>query len=261
VFSASVTWPDHSTGNRTGTPHAWASAVQFPFAAPWSYTGKQDLALDFVFRGGTLANQAAWTVMQPYYLDGVTDVTKVGGASTNYGTDNCTNAPHERAPFCVPVLYTYGRQTGDPKTANKFELQFWLHRYPPLAPVVMAMSPIGSATGVSIGTPCQKVHLVAGMMVAVFTTTPADNTLPFLFPEPKIYERFDLPAVGYQLWTQAAIGHPTRNRLEFTRAGAAPLLPQPKPVQGARWTLATNATATSGSGLNAIGLPVLRLAY
>jgi hypothetical protein len=257
VFSGSVTWPDHSSGGPTSQPHTWANDVRFPFNTPWTYSGGKDVTLDFQFSGGTLANQQYWTTYRPYYVDGVHVTTRAGGSSTNFGTNNCVNAPYTNAPFCVPMMHTYAKNTGNPGTANKYHFQWWLGRYPANAPTVVALSLFGNLSGLNINNPCQNYFVGAG--IALFGRTPNDNSKAFFLPSSPFTENYVSTAVGIKIWTQAAFQHPTRNRLELTRGGFTTIMAQPTPPSGAAWMFATFAASPVGGRISSEYLPLLRL--
>lgn len=261
VFSGSVTWPDHSVGKKTSTPHTWGTDVRFPFAAPWAYQGNLDMTLDFVFRGGILANNAVWTTTRKYFLDGVHAQTRAGGSSQNFGTNNCTSSPFTLAPFCTPVVHTYAAKTGNPNLDNKFEFAWWLYRYPPKTPIVLAVSLLGSTTGVNIANPCQNLFVSLGPTFMHVAVTPSTNASSMFFPRPGLVNKYDARAIGAKIWTQAAYTHPTRNRFELTRGGVSTIQPQPAPVVGTRWTWAGSATAAVGGAPNATYMPLLGVAF
>lgn len=91
VFSAPVTWPDFD-GKPLLRPAAWT--LLFPFSTNWSYSGTQDICLDYRFAGGTLANNGTWSTRLPplYYKDSATVATshlvrgvKLGNWGTMFG--------------------------------------------------------------------------------------------------------------------------------------------------------------------------------
>lgn len=259
VFSGSMTWPDRTTGGPTSKPHTWATDVKFPFGSPWLYSGNRDITLDFAFSGGTLANSAVWTTSRFYYLDGVHIPIRTGGGSTHFGTHNCPNAPYSEAPFCVPLIHSYSANTGNPRTANKFEFSWWMHRFPPSTFTILAVSLLGSTPGVNIGNACQNFHVNLGGSFLLPTTTPSSNASSFFAPRPPLTNTYSPVAVGVKVWTQAAYTHPTRNRLELTRAGSTTIQAQPPPLPGTKWTWAAPATSSTGGAIGAEYLPVFRL--
>ncbi|MCA8955408.1 MAG: hypothetical protein KDC87_05005 [Planctomycetes bacterium] len=259
VFNQQMSWPTYS--GATNSPHTWATEVNMPFSSTWLYTGTQDIVLDFQFSGGTLANNAAWTGYSTYYLDGVYSTTSVGGGSVNVGTNNCLNSPHTSGPFCVPVLRTYAKNSGNPTTDDKFEFYWWLYRYPANTLTAFGVSLTGSKTGVDIGNPCNFYYLGPSIFVVLLGTTPATNSGSFNFPSQKLYTPYVPAAVGLTLYTQAAYTEPTRNQFELTRAGYADFLAQPIVLQGTQWTWAAPVTATSGGSLNQTYMPVVRMKY
>ena len=174
-----------------------------------------------------------------------------------YGTNNCLNAPHLSAPFCVPVMRTYAVNTGDPGTSNRFTFQWWFHGFPPSTPTALALSFAGTKAGVNIGNPCQNYHI--GPSIVMFAVTPRDNSRSWFAPNPPLKETYSPTSVGMNVWTQAGYSHPTRNRLELTRPGMTTILAQPKPPLNAAWTHAPSAASTTGSRISAEHLPLLRL--
>ncbi|MHC4514396.1 MAG: hypothetical protein ACYTGW_21620 [Planctomycetota bacterium] len=258
VFNQKMTWP--AVTATTPRPSPWAAQVNFPFSAVWVYTGKQDLVLDFTFVGGVLANNAAWTTYRYYYLDGLLSQTSVGGSSVNMGTNNCTNPAHTSGPFCVPVFRTYAKNTGSATTSDKFEFYWWLYRYPASTPTAFGVSFSGSTGGVNIGNPCNNYYLGYGLLFVMFGTTPTSNTGSFMFPNPRLYAKYDAAAVGIRIYTQAAYTHPTRKRFELTRGGYMNVGKQPVPIPGTKWHWATSATATSAS-INQTYMPLLRVKH
>jgi hypothetical protein len=257
VFSGSITWPDHSGGSGTSKPHSWAIDVKFPFATPWTYSGNRDVTVDFRFSGGTLANKQFWSSHRPYFLDGIHVTTRVGGSSTNFGTNRCTNAPYTAAAFCVPVMYTYARATGNPRTADRYTFQWWLGRLPPSAPTAVALSLVGNTTGVSINNRCQNYFI--GPSIVLFGLAPSNNTSSFYLPTTPFTEKYVSSAVGIKLWTQGAYRHSIRNRLELTRGGYTTIQGQPIPPAGASWMYSTSVFSPVGGRISAESLPLLRL--
>ena len=104
VFSSSVNWPDQ-VGKPATLPAAWA--MHFPFTGNWSYTGTNDILLDYTFSGGTLMNNATWgsTTSKPYYLDAQNNPTYVTVSSGRYGNYGSYGGCNDRG-----VAHVYGAE-------------------------------------------------------------------------------------------------------------------------------------------------------
>ncbi len=90
VFDGKVTWP-----TVTGRPQKpkWGAEVAFPFRSPFAYGGKNDLLLEWVFQGGSLANQGTWRSSLPYYLDAASATgVSFSDEAANITTGQCGNA-------------------------------------------------------------------------------------------------------------------------------------------------------------------------
>lgn len=66
VFQSTVTWPTLSE-YVVNLPEPFS--IRFPFRTNYSYSGQRDACVDFTFHGGTLANNATWSSVDPKRYD------------------------------------------------------------------------------------------------------------------------------------------------------------------------------------------------
>lgn len=250
VFSASVSWPDHSSGPKTSVPHTWATDVAFPFSVPWSYSGNQSRVASFTFRGGVLKGQPNWKQSSRYYLDGVAP------ANQAYNAEDAIGDPYSAWLLCRPRGFTttcYVEAITEVKS-QRVGLNVSVLDYHLSASVIAAISLTGDRVGVAIGDNCQRYYLGAGPLMALQgVRTPSTYQGGVSVTSGSAPYRSDY--VGLRLTGQAAfLNNPA---YQLTRAGAATIQAMPLSGYLATTLRAPSATATQGE-LWQQSLPVLR---
>ena len=169
VFDSRVTWPSQ-VGFPAQKPSVWDGAsgrLGFPFKKPWVYSGKSAILMEYFFRGGRLANKAAfWTghKIAGYYLDSEILITgRKFGTSLQLPAVAITCGDSAFAPN-VPVFTSGYSQRYGPKAnvvtlRNKLLVAHYSQFTAPSAQVVHAFGLGGSTTGVNIGAKCYRLHV------------------------------------------------------------------------------------------------------
>lgn len=249
VFSASVSWPDHSVGPRTSVPHPWATDVVFPFSVPWSYSGKRSgMTVDLTFRGGTLTNSSPWTA-EHYLLDGALAAKELWSQGFIVGdTTNPRCMSAWGTPLAVPNVIT--------TAAGQVGVVARILRYPYSTSTLFAFSLGGDSAGVSIGLRCQKYYLGDGPFVFSSFMTPASGYEYYVAGSPGV--QYDQSYVGIRIWTQPVFLDGNWKGT-LSAAGYSEVLARPLASIKAGCIWAASATSVTGNILSIV--PVFRLAH
>ena len=238
VFSSTVAWPTVA-GKPTSRPAQWGGATaayRFPFKTGWLYSGTKDLVSDWVFTGGTLANNTNFTSQVPYRFDSwLVDINRGVSATSsalpaqalNNNSPGVTGRCNDSAwGSTVNGSYVDSRGTvyepyyTSAAWRNKVVLQSASYYTAPSAPVIHAWGITAHTTGVDIGTGCYKLHLPQVLFMQTMMTLPKNLSSSGLGGWAP-YLVFDwVPAVmsGLKVYTQGAWADTATGRLNVTRA-------------------------------------------
>jgi len=168
VFASQWSWPAQ-TGFPRSRPDRWGGVtgdLRFPFTKPWVYTGKDDILVDYVFRGGTLANQGAWSGSNhvAFYLDNelFKDRKQSKGLPLPLLSGSCADSgvgSSTARAYANGHAYSYGPSSGEITLRNKLRLQHDSYFTAPNAPVVHALGLGGSHIGVDLGARCYLLYV------------------------------------------------------------------------------------------------------
>ena len=163
MFDAKVTWPTMS-GFPIKSPAIWSGlrgALRFPFKSTFQYTGRSELMLDYVFRGGKLANNGYWHGQFPaqrhYILDGEV-------LNTRYRFGLVDFWPRRRHT-CADSFFggvgqrpamVEGRCTAYP---GKVTVEYRTILTALSAPVIHGVGLALHRPGVDLGAKCNKLHI------------------------------------------------------------------------------------------------------
>ncbi|MHC4513518.1 MAG: hypothetical protein ACYTGW_00100 [Planctomycetota bacterium] len=189
VHSAAVTWPSQ-TGNPTTSPAPWDAKLKFPFKGVYAFTAKNDLLLDYQFRGGKLTNAGSWSgsTGRSYYLDGFRWTTSVTFGRNVYktppGTCNDSAITTTSAATSAIQVGLYSKlSTSYPDTA---QLQVFGNNTAPNAPIIKAFSLKGLAptgVGIPIGAICNNlmIDLTPPVVYQTYKTNASGNHSPWTY--------------------------------------------------------------------------------
>ena len=248
LFDNKYSWPDF-TKAPTKIPAPWNPALSFPLTQAYIYKGKNDLLMDFRFRGGTLSNGVTWRTnsFRAYYLDAANVVTLPDyypSTTTLHGNQNCRDSSQSAVGGIMTVdLRSYAKTGSNASRQGKFFFEMGSYFTALNKPVIQALSVFGNAAGQNVGT-CNSLYLktllalfggTAGPPTAIKTTT-----LP-LIP-------YSAKAVGVSIWVQSAWADSKTGGLKLTQAVEAKIVAQP-PSQTPRVMLwYYNPTRATGIG-------------
>jgi hypothetical protein len=259
VFSSKVTWP-----TVTGTPktNPWGgNGLSFPFRSVWTYTGKNNLMLDYHFRGGQLANNVAWT----YATGGVTYSNDQLFPTDGILMGDMVNAFYVQVPrhWKVPPICTdSGQAVTNSSRAHHFYLGYSnTHPNATLrgkvtmraqtnftaknAPVVGAISIRGTLAGVPVpGFGCNNLHVNLSPTAVAFWIFATTNTKGDSGWVVNITQAPPASIRGVTTWFQAAwtdsvTGQP---KLTIATACTVPPVPIPSTKRSIYYNLVTNPT-------------------
>ncbi len=256
VFISKVSWPKvkNQTISVTAPWGGISGEYRFPFRTPFTKAASKDLLLDFAFGQGVLANNAAWTTLNFYPLDGFDEREETRERSRLFGTTICRDSSQVRAAVCDAGLYTYRKQIHTTQRADR--VLAWLSTFfaAPSAPIAQAMGTIQNP-GTPIGT-CQKLYLKP--LVVMFANTNSQGTASvFLGSVP-----YQPALAGVNIGAQAAYHDSKTRRFELTLATNSPIARQQGPYLVNRVSYwATSANATSGSFADHTSNPLFRYSY
>ncbi|MHC4854424.1 MAG: hypothetical protein ACYTF5_20680 [Planctomycetota bacterium] len=270
VFDAKMTWQTFVGTAPDPTP--WGNkGHKFPFTSTWVYTGIKDILMEYVFQGGTLANNAAWTgtTSTRYYLDGVYATTFNLGGQLEYpcGDPTCSQAasyPKTTPPNCmdsahpastnaarndIQGIFAYNADKPTTTLKNKISLNWRSFYTAPGAPVIKALGFAGNTVGLNIGAMCNKLYLDMTQPFLLFPDT-ASATVSYA---PSGFTSLNTPFQpvlgGVSLWFQCAWDDSKTKFFSLTTATQRTIPTSLPPVAGPRQALRTSSlTATTGSG-------------
>jgi len=257
VFSAKVNWPDQANKSQT-SPKPFESALSFPLTSIYASAGTKDLLLDYVFRGGTLKNNANWAKInaQPYALDaGVLGSILFGQAKVTWvGNRKCKDPGSFFGPTGLDALMVaYRKQAGLPALNNKFVLNMQSNSTAPLSSVLHAIGVTGDQKGLWVGA-CNRLHMTPVLIRSLF----ADGSGHARWSVSATYQS---QLVNVPLWFQGAWTNSKTKGLELTNAVALRVPIQPPATQQRRalWAFSASATASASPPSNrAQDLPVIQ---
>jgi len=169
AFDSKWSWPSQ-TGFPLLKPDVWGGVngqLRFPFTKPWVYTARHEILMDYVFRGGTLANNGTWSgnVGAYFYLDSdpLTTTQKPGQtfrlpAVPNQCADSGVAIPNAGA-YTYGFAYSHGPNSSVVTLRNKLQLDHYSYlTAPDGAPVVHALG-LGGSNGTNIGARCNPLYV------------------------------------------------------------------------------------------------------
>ena len=209
VFDRKWTWSTQ-VGFPLLKPDAWGGLkgqLQFPFAKPWGYSGKNSILADYTFSKGTLANGGTWTSNRGvyFYLD-----SEFINTSTSTGIVEPGIPPqcNDSAFSFTTGAYAYGlaRSHGNrsPIISLRGKLTFTHLSYytAPNAPVVHALCLGGSNFGVNVRANCNLLYVdfAKPALLMTFKTLPSrgySGSMQWLVP-------WQASLANKDIWVQAA---------------------------------------------------------
>ncbi len=252
VFDASIAWPDMNGYPSTGTagPAPFHPGLAFPFSTSWSYSGKRDILLEYVFVGGKLKNGMRWVTAteSPYHMDSVRPVIANRGGTTTYGRTTCTDSGQPSGASCTPAVTTYAANTGNRYNTNQHFVYTYSLRTAKNAPVIHALTTTGSTTGVTIPLACNKLFVNLGGAPLYFSGI-ADNIIGSYSTSGALgYFPYTPAAVGIPIWVQAAWADSVNKNLMLTNAAMTTVPPQPPdpPRRAVQYDYQLNSVAGPG---------------
>ena len=169
VFSGSVNFPTISGWQPNLAKFAIAPA---PFTSSWVYSGKaqQAMVAEYVFQGGTLANNQSWTGSsgENYYLDAESQKNFGNSDIVKYGLNTCKDTRMRSGSTLYPVILTYAKDAGDPLLNNRMEFRA-VGTTRPRGTALYGVGGAGNAVGWSLPGACNKLHLDPAAMLSVNT--------------------------------------------------------------------------------------------
>jgi hypothetical protein len=258
VFSGAVTWPI-----QLSVPRSWPAPwrLTFPFAGPWSYSGRADILADFRFAGGRLANSAAWSrgATVPYALDSF-DVGRFSrAASVNLGNVNggCVDSGAASAAGSSIKLTTasYNSSVANGAFRDKFQLVATGSNFGASLPVMYVLTFNSDHDGFAFpGIACNRVHLDIRRFwfMHPVSSNALGSVAPYYFGVPSGLTTYNPNYVGVQLVVQG-VWTDTRTRgLKLSAAARSgfisiPFGSPPAVKMTALWD--ANPLASNGSNL------------
>ncbi|MHC4918846.1 MAG: hypothetical protein ACYTKC_04570 [Planctomycetota bacterium] len=250
VFSSKVAWP-----TVTGIPktNPWGgNGMSFPFRSVWTYTGKNNLMLDYHFRGGKLSDNSPWT----YVTGGVTkSSSKLFPTDGIFMGDNVSafNVEVPRgwrtAPICTDSSQagTFSSRAHHFYLGTKTTVRLRVQTYftAKTAPVIGAISIRGNLAGTAVpGFGCNKLHIdlsPTAVPLWIFATTNATGHSGWVVD---ITQTPPASIRGVTTWFQAAwtdsvTGQP---KLTIATACTVPPVPIPSTKRSIYYNLVSNPT-------------------
>jgi len=175
VFDSKWSWPTY-TGFPPLKPTVWGGTkgrLRFPFTNPWSYTGKNEILMDYVFRGGRLDNNALWSAsyLYDFPLDcaGLLTHQNWGTYETLLQNARCADSAITLNAAAITFGYTCCFGAAHPTVALRNRVvvaHFSNWTAPGGAPVVHAVG-LGGTTGIEVGARCNPLYVDFNKPVAL----------------------------------------------------------------------------------------------
>lgn len=251
VFDASMDWQT-VTGKPAKLPADWT--LQFPFATNWSYSGTQGICLDFVFTGGTLANNAAWPSVAYYYKDTENPSQYAYITSTPLGLFgnkkgcNDRGVTHLSGASLSTTAYFYSDTYSSANYRGRLKFDLSGTNFGPSRQVFTLLGFGSNLAGTPFpGVYCNKLHVDATLPVVLlpaFTSGSGTYTMNFTG---QYGVKADASVGGLELVTQAAWADSVNQNLLMS--SAAKLIVPFKPTSYTHGMLYNaNSSATTGNG-------------
>lgn len=251
VFSGSMSWPTLQ-GRPANQPAAFAYAM--PFSVPWIYTGTQDLALDWTFRGGKLQNGGSWKSNQgmTYYFDGPGgNAGYANGPTRVFGVHGARMGCYDNrsslalGAYTRTLLSSYNARFDRKSYRDTFRVSVASYFTAANRPLIMGIGLKGAA-GLSIpGVSCNKIHLDLAKQYALLPLGPTSSTgfvSQLLMSTP-----FNSQFVGLTMFSQAAWADSSLGTLKLS-AGSEASMPD-RPALGHPRRSIWTADITSPTGM------------
>ena len=177
VFNNKWSWPTQ-TGVPALKPDLWGGVkgqLRFPFTKPWRYSGKQAMLMDYVFRGGSLASNAAWTIATSadFFLDSASYETVLRGKTAQIpsGATMCADSAFPSVLYPGAGIYADALFHGPTSTTVSLRNKLWVEHHSYFtalnAPVIHALGLGGLGGGVNIGARCNALYVDFNKPVAL----------------------------------------------------------------------------------------------
>jgi hypothetical protein len=303
LISGTLNWPDATQQSPTA-PEPWGdllptkggctttggkttcTALLFPFATPYLYTGSYDLLWEFQFFGGTLNNSQPWgDYNKSYYLDATSNRATVGGGvstPTPYSAPIMTSCAHTgstRVGYGYSRIVTYAVHNDPnlpPGSSDSFEVSFAV-RDAKSTTGIIAVSLFGSndiGQGVYIGgtnslgqanVGCMPLGLDLSKPLVIMM--PVTTTTATIYETPRQYIKYNAAWAGLTpIYGQYFFDDPARGGLQLTGTSTSLIFDQPtlQPwkslIIGDYGTGNRGPQPRSGTGPvpSAINVPILR---
>ncbi|MCA8954638.1 MAG: hypothetical protein KDC87_01110 [Planctomycetes bacterium] len=254
VFNNSVSWPTQS-GKPKSLPADFS--IGFPFASNWNYSGNADICMDFVFTGGTLANNASWgtSTWSYYYVDGENPSAynyvksiEFGYSSTAGGCDD-RNSTNTYGAGISSDIYYYSPTYSNANYAGNLVFRQTGNYFGPNAVCLTTVGLQSIRQGWDFpGVNCQKSYLDPRFIVLTITQS-ASNTGSL--PQISVGGTYGIPAPpgisGIEIATQTAWQDTANFRMLLSSAASLIVPAAPKAVRK-QLVYSSNVNATTGSG-------------
>jgi hypothetical protein len=258
VFQAKVDWPTVTGFPKPYKPTLWgdlSGKLRYPFKKPWQHTGKLDYLTEFVFQGGTMANNAPWTQFQyhEYHLDGDAMTTmnhqaitaQVPPTSSCVDPGNLPTSPGQgaRLTFTGQVFAsTYPNATW----ANRLVVSFGSLYTAPNAPVIHAIGVAGNSTGISVPADCNKLYVdLRQPWSAYFLKTTVKRGVA-ISPSTIVTMHWIPSLSGLEFWGQSAWTNSKTGNFALSQAGRL-IVPARQPIMTLPNRLSTLAVSTTAT--------------
>lgn len=258
VFQNKVDWPTMTGWSVPYKPTLWgdrSGKLRYPFRNPWQHAGRLDYLTEFVFQGGTLANNATWNQFQyhEYHLDGDAMVTtnhqaittQVPLTSSCVDPSNLPTSPGQGARLTFSGIVFAANYTYAP-WADKLVVSFASTYTAQNAPVIHAIGVAGSATGVNVAADCNMLHVdLRQPWTAYFLKTTVKRGVA-ISPSTTAMMRWKPSLAGLEFWGQAAWTDSRTGNFALSQAGRL-IVPARQPIPTLPNRLSTLAVSSSAT--------------
>jgi hypothetical protein len=175
-YSGTMSWPTIPVG---ASPGGLANMpIQAPLTTPYINAGggTDDMAVDFRFTGGTLANNFNWssTTTRYYYTDGYLITSFASGPQRFFhdpNTNGCVDSmarPLFYRSYTYQYVYRYSATYRTTSFKNKLRVYNYTYYGAPNKPFVNAVDFLVNTAGVPFGSGCEKLYLAASPAMLLY---------------------------------------------------------------------------------------------
>jgi len=234
VFNSALALPWSGGGQPFFKPDNFGGKHAVPFKTPYSYSGKQDLLLDWMFLGGTMDNNAAWSTSRSYqyYLDGNNPTTTYTSPRPYYPAKEPNPRCRDSAIASNASAHTYatlqvhGITHSNLSYRDKAQFSMYSRYTAPNGRIITAIAFGGVPAGLNIGARCNMLYANLNLPWLALGRMANNSGSSTTYTSPLV--AWTAGMRNLQIWVQTAWADSKTNVFSLTRAMRV-VMPADKP--------------------------------